>query len=96
MSIYGLSKEEMPNDDCITIPVPGLTVGSMQDIYSSGEGFILFVRGNNELNERSVSEDNRDNTDYSQRDSGVNTGLPIKRLSREALQTEKYRRLVYS
>ena len=95
VSIYGLSKEEMPNDDCIAIPVPGLTVGFMQDICSSGEGFISFVRGNNELNERSVSKDNRDDTNSLQQDSEANTGLPIERLSKEALQTEKYRRLVY-
>ena len=43
--IYGLTLEEMPKDDLVTIEVPGLTVSSDQDAYSSGVGFITFVQG---------------------------------------------------
>lgn len=35
--VHGLGKEEiMSEDDMVTIKVPGLTVGSDQDIYSFG------------------------------------------------------------
>lgn len=33
-----MTSEEMPNNEIISIPVPGLTVGSHQDIFSRGIG----------------------------------------------------------
>ena len=46
--VYGMTVDEMPGDDIITIEVPGLTVGSDLDVYSSGVGYLTFVRGNYE------------------------------------------------
>ena len=45
IAVYGLSAEEMPNDEMICIKVPGLVSGSHQNVYSGGNGFITFVRG---------------------------------------------------
>ena len=41
--VYGLSEHELPEDEMITIQVPGLTIGSDQDVYSVGVGFLTFV-----------------------------------------------------
>ena len=43
--VHGLSLEELPKNDIVTIPVPNLVVGSDRDIYTQGNGFITFVRG---------------------------------------------------
>ena len=59
VTVYGLTLEEMPGDEIVTIEVPGLTVGSNQDLYSKGKGFLTFVRGNYEDHDE-VSE--RDHT----------------------------------
>ena len=44
-TVFGLRREEMPNREIITVPVPGLTAGSHQNIYSGGTGYVNFVRG---------------------------------------------------
>lgn len=45
VAVHGLSLDEMPKDEMVTIPVPNLVVGSDRDIYSDETGFITFVRG---------------------------------------------------
>ena len=35
-------------EEMITFRVPGLTIGSDQDVYSNGFGYITFVRGKHE------------------------------------------------
>ena len=45
VSVFGLTVDEMKGADIITVEVPGLTVGSHQDVYSSGIGFLTFVQG---------------------------------------------------
>ena len=44
--INGLSLEEMPYNEIVTVPVYGLIPGSDRDIYNSTKkGYITFVRG---------------------------------------------------
>lgn len=47
VAVYGLASEEMPSKEMTTIPFPGLTIGSDQDVYSSGtrvlDTLLLFV-----------------------------------------------------
>ena len=46
VSVFGLTNEEMSGpEDIVTVEVPGLTVGSHQDVYSTGIGYLSFVRG---------------------------------------------------
>ena len=45
VAVHGLSLEEMPRNDIVTISVPNLVVGSDRDIYTQGNGFVTFVRG---------------------------------------------------
>ena len=53
VTVYGLTKTEMPGSDFVSIPVPGLAVGGHQDLYSKGVGSITFVRsGRDEKNEQ--------------------------------------------
>ena len=44
--VYGLSAKEMPNNELVTVAVPGLAVGSDHDLYQSKEVYLTFVRGN--------------------------------------------------
>ena len=84
ITCFGLSQEEIPGDDIITITVPGLSIGSQQDVYSQGKGFITFVRGgsSNEASNGRTSEldEARDNNEY---------------LSKESRVAEIYRKRVY-
>ena len=70
VTVYGLTQEEMPVEEIVTIEVPGLTVGSDQDLYSKGKGFLTFVRGNYDADDE-VSDSNESNVDD-------NTHLPSK------------------
>ena len=45
VAVHGLSLDEMPKNDVVTVPVPNLVVGSGRDIYSDEVGFITFVHG---------------------------------------------------
>ena len=52
----------MPGSELITLTVKGVAVGSHQDLYSGGVGYITFVRGSgkndkNNTNEMLVSGD---------------------------------------
>ena len=59
--VYGMSSEEMPNDETVTLEVPGLTVGGDIDIYSKGKGYITFVRGKEDNDDNDIpSEDQHD------------------------------------
>ena len=43
---YGLTLEEMPYNDIVTVPISGFTVCADRNIYSSKEGYVTFVREN--------------------------------------------------
>ena len=45
VAVHGLSLEEMPNNEIVTVAIPNLVVGSDRDFYSNETGFITFVRG---------------------------------------------------
>ena len=103
VTVYGLTKNEMPNDDIITIIVPGLVAGGHQDLYSSGEGFLSFVRGN----DGGTSSDNRRHNDevvhqaenqtnrHSYDSTTVNSIQMDRGLSKESQVASLYRQCVY-
>ena len=80
--VYGCSEEEMPNDDILTIKVPGLTVGSDQDVYSNGMGFLTFVKGKHS---KDLNDDN----------NNVDAEEEVNMESKEARIAALYRSLVY-
>ena len=49
--VYGLTPEEMPQNNIVTVPIEGLTVGSERDIYCRKEGYITFVCGKYDIDE---------------------------------------------
>ena len=70
--VYGLTGEELPGHEMVTIDVPGLTVGADQDVYSNGVGYVTFVRGKhhqenlqdnmeNNINQSDAHEESVDN-----------------------------------
>ena len=80
VSVFGLSNEELlGTEDIITVEVPGLTVGSHQDVYSSGVGFLSFVRG-------SGSYDNANDND---------TNNEVQKYSKESKIAQLYREKVF-
>lgn len=82
VNVYGLTSEEMPSSEIITIPVPGLAVGSHQDVYSTGVGYLTFVKGSGnyvvETDEGAAA-----NTTYS------------RTVSKESRIAELYRKKIY-
>ena len=81
VAVYGLTMEEMPYDDIVTISVPVLTVGSELDLYSNGCGFVTFVRGN-------VEETENENDDET-------CTTPVISESKEATVVKQYRTKIY-
>ena len=81
--VYGMSADEMPNEEIVTVEVPGLTVGGDLDVYSEGKGFITFVCG------REESDDVEDCSDTNVSNQEDDTP------SKEARIASLYRRLVY-
>ena len=82
VAVYGLSKDELQSeDDMVTIKVPGLTVGSDQDVYSAGYGYITFIRGRH--------EDDRHDESFEVIEDEEETD------SKESRVASKYRTLVY-
>ena len=94
VSVFGLSQEEMPSSDIVTIPVPGLTVGSHQDIYSSGVGYLTFVKGSGAYKGHDSEESNGN-------DSRVNDNDDVERIriqptiSKESKIAQLYREMVF-
>ena len=80
---YGLTLNEMPYNDMVTLPIPGLTVGSDRNIYSSKEGYITFVRGNYGNHDDDNEEDITDDNEY------------VPTYSKEAKIAKLYRDTVY-
>ena len=82
--VYGLTKEEfMSEDDMISMKIPGLTIGSDQDVYSAGHGYLTFVRGKHEDDydlDVDAHEDSQQETSYE---------------SKESCIASKYRHLIY-
>ena len=86
--VYGLTADEMPGDDMITLEIPGLYAGSEQNIYSSGKGFITFVRGKYDI-ESDVINDNEN----MQQDDTVPDNDEVS--SKESRIAAMYRQVVY-
>ena len=87
--VYGMSMEEMPFDDIVILEVPGLTVGSDVDVYSTGKGFLTFVRGKSDNEE---DDQHTEGTPQQPNDIDENgTSVP----SKEAKIASLYRKLVY-
>ena len=83
--VYGIGNNEMVgDDDMITIKVPGLTIGSDQDVYSCGFGYLTFVC-------RKHDEDK--NGDEEQSENSNDDG--VVRSSKESRIASKYRHLIY-
>ena len=57
VSVFGLSDDEMPFNEIITVPVPGLAVGSHQDVYSGGIGFLTFIKGSGKYSNSTSEND---------------------------------------
>lgn len=86
IAVFGLSADEMPADDIITIEVLSLTAGSHQNVYCSGSGFITFVRGNYTI-------DNGTQSDNHEIDESLDD--TTEKLSKESQIAEIYHRIVY-
>ena len=100
VAIYGLTREEMPNEDIITIAVPGLVAGSSQNLYSTGNDYITFVCGidstkeSTAVNEINISADN--DNDEVMVDNDPNLQQPIAtKLSKESQVASLYHKKVY-
>lgn len=58
MVVYGVVKDELFSDDeMIIVKVPGMTIGSDQDVYSCGFGYLNFVKGKHAEDEGSQERD---------------------------------------
>ena len=79
----------MPGDQIVTIAVPGLTVGSYQDVYSAGIGYVTFVRGSDENDNNDMNADNNVN------DENVIDTTPIDPQSKESRIAQLYREKIY-
>ena len=98
ITIFGLTGDEMPANDTITIEIPGLTAGSHQNIYATGSGFITFVRGNYTGKDNGEEDDdsNANNEDNNNDDTNPTTDLhDVPNLSKESKIAQLYRKLVY-
>ena len=82
VAVYGMTPEEMPLDEVILVQVPGLTVAGEQDLYSCGEGYVCFVRGNFDF----------DNPESSNADTNTS---PLVTQSKESRVAHLYRTKVY-
>ena len=89
VTIYGIASEEISNNEIISIPVPGLTVGSHQDIFSRGIGYVTFVRGSDE-HDKNSSDGERCDEEL----SSFST-VPIQTESKESCIAQLYREQEY-
>ena len=71
--VYGCSGDEMPDNDILTMKVPGLTVGSDQDVYSSGMGFLTFIRGKHskDINDEEDDENDHEETNTNSKEARI-------------------------
>ena len=90
IAVYGLTLEEMPRDDIITISVPGLISGSHQNIYSVGNGYITFVRGNDVTINQAENQTDLNINDNSNSSTQIHAGY-----SKESRVASIYRKSVY-
>ena len=63
ITVYGMTHDEMPGDDIVTVPIKGLFVGGDRNVFCDEEGYITFVRGNHEEDERDESQSQEENND---------------------------------
>ena len=96
VTVYGLTKDEMPNDTIITIKVPGLVAGGHQDLYSVAEGFVSFVRGNDgDSSSNRVSDCDIIDDSINQNTNTIPSNTMSDGLSKESRVASLYRRCVY-
>ena len=86
--IYGLTADEMPCNEIVTVPIPGLTVGADRNVYCDKEGYVTFVRGNYEC---------KDGEEQEQEDVELEGDLDDdnQTYSKESQVARLYRTLVY-
>ena len=93
--IYGLIQQEMPYNDIVKIPIKGLLVGPERNVYTSKEGYLVFVRGkydmkDNEIDDREEENDeNYDDEDYNANVNDNDNGNDITNQSKEAFVLPK-------
>lgn len=91
VTVFGLSNEEMSGSSIITVEVPGLTVGSHQDVYSAGVGFLTFVRGSGSYNDAPSAELNCEMNENETNQQNIS----IPTISKESKIAQLYRKKVY-
>ena len=100
IAVYGMTHEEIPCDDIITIEVPGLISGSHQNIYSCGSGYITFVRGSDgpvdsttTINTHLTPDGNHQHSTTNDDVDGHESNVPV--YSKESRVASLYRKTVY-
>ena len=83
VTIYGLSPDEMPENDIVSIPIKGFTPGSERDLNSTRVGYVTFVRGQCDYFDENTEENSQEGSD---------TTHPI---SKEARVAKLFRTTVY-
>ena len=94
--VYGLSKEEMPENEIITLDISGLVSGGHQFVSCAEKGYISFVRG--KIDEKgNVEEDDDHNEIITDTDELISEDDKDdgRTVSKEARLTKIYRDLVY-
>ena len=94
VAVYGLSNEEMPGTEIMTIEVPGLTVGSHQDVYSNGVGYLTFVKGSGEYNSNNEVEVSNSNLNRNNENT-ISANDTQRTFSKESRIAQLYREKVF-
>ena len=63
VTVYGMTSNEMPQDEIVTVPVKELFVEGDRNVFCEEEGFITFVRGNHEEDKVEVDTDSTEEDD---------------------------------
>ena len=95
--VYGLSKEEMPENEIITLDISGLVSGGHQFVSCAEKGYISFVRGKIDEKGNVVEEDDDHDGISTATDELISDNDEDDRrtISKEARLTKIYRDLVY-
>ena len=98
--VYGLSPDEMPGDEIVTIPIKGLVIGADQN-GSLDEGYICFIRGKYDPKNGAEDTTQNENEDVSEHENEGNSQPstchigPLPLPSKEARVAKLYRETVY-
>ena len=93
--MYGLTSDEMPNDDMIHFSVPGFVSGSHQNLYSEGSGIVVFVKGGDHRKEQVEDEFNADSATNTNNRSSSSTESTRISTSKESKVAQLYKQEVY-